>query len=90
MEESRGRIFRRENKKLLAEFEAHVAQYRSNIAKALSLIGGAGVRPAAVAEFVSTREFIQPGDGADQTLRKLSASSKMVFLSLLCHSSSEQ
>ena len=72
IEDSRSRIFREENKRLLSEFEGQFAQYRKNVAKVVALIDAGGYMSNAAAEYATSRDFMDKVNEADQTLRRLS------------------
>jgi PAS domain S-box-containing protein len=74
IEDGRNKIFREENQRLLAAFEAPFAQYRKNVQKAVSMLDADGFRLGSAAEYTNSREFVDVGDAADQALRRLSIS----------------
>jgi two-component system, sensor histidine kinase and response regulator len=73
VQESRARIFREENKQLLAEFEAQFARYRAKVSKAVALVDAEGFHAGAAAEYTTSQEFTDTIDEADHLLDKLSS-----------------
>jgi PAS domain S-box-containing protein len=73
VEESRTQVFREQNRKLLADFEASLSQYRKNVEKAVSLVDGESFRPGVAADYITSSEFVAKLNETDQTLRNLSA-----------------
>ncbi len=63
-----------DNEKIFTEFEVQFAHYRKNVAIAVKLIDQEDYGKGKAAEFVSTKEFMDPGDQAHQALDKLADS----------------
>jgi len=74
IEESRIRIFREDNKKILADFELQLVQYRKNVAITVKMIDQEGYGKGKAAEFATSKEFMDTVNQADKTLDKLATS----------------
>ena len=66
--EARKTISREENKKQLAKFDASFEQYRRNVNRATALLEKEGFRASEAAAYISSPEFINVGNEADDTL----------------------
>ncbi len=66
--EARKRIYREEARKLLAKFDARFEQYRRNVNRATTLLEKEGFRTSEAVASISSPEFINIGNEADDTL----------------------
>jgi two-component system sensor histidine kinase/response regulator len=69
--EARKTIFREENKKLLLKFDAEFDQYRRNVNRATTLLEKDGFRVSDAVAYISSPEFINVGNDADNTIDQI-------------------
>jgi PAS domain S-box-containing protein len=70
--EARKTIFREENKKLLLKFETQFDQYRQNVNRATALLEKDGFRASEAVAYISSAEFMNVVNGADETIDEIS------------------
>jgi two-component system sensor histidine kinase/response regulator len=69
--EARKRIFREENKKLLANFDVQFEQYKRNVNRATALLEKESFRASEAVAYISSPEFIKVGNDADDTIDQI-------------------
>jgi two-component system sensor histidine kinase/response regulator len=66
--EARKRVYREEVKKLLITFDSQFEQYRRNVERATTLLEKEGFRSSEAVAYISSAEFINVGNEADDTI----------------------
>jgi PAS domain S-box-containing protein len=70
--EARKRVYREEAKKLLIQFDTQFEQYKRNVNRATTLLEKDGFRASEAVTYISSQEFMNVGNGADDTIDKIS------------------
>jgi two-component system sensor histidine kinase/response regulator len=69
--EARKRVWREEVRILLVTFDAQFEQYRRNVDRAIALLEKEGFRTSEAVTYISSPEFMNVGNGADDTINAM-------------------
>jgi PAS domain S-box-containing protein len=72
LDEAKKTIFRPANKKLVADFEGHYAQFKANVERATDMLSEQQYQSNEVADYTASEEFTRAVNTADETLTAIS------------------